>query len=293
MNPQNQGPQFPHQNDDYAQQQAEVERQMQQILASPDPILQAQKPKRTIGILALIFSVILPPIGAILAVISIFKGFVSKKDKPLGFMGIGSLVLSILMSTVIIVAISSPSRVLNSSDDAAEAAEGVDATELSLNGVSLQLNVSAEFDEVERTDNYITWESEGDAFTDRMSLSVTPLNSSEEEAPREAISPDDAFKVWENTILLNDLSECTDPVIKDIDVKVADVKEATQSSYECEVANDEGQTNKFKGLYISIVTADDDEITLHYFIQEENWSVPSTIAEQVVKTVRTDKETDS
>lgn len=289
MNPQNQDPQFSHQNDDYAQQQAEVQRQMQQILASPDPMQHAAKPKRTIGILALIFSVILPPIGMILAIISIFKGFTSQRDKILGFMGVGSLILGALMSLVLIVAISSSTE--TSSNNANSTSEGEKAAEYSFNGVSLQLAIPEGFEEVENTTTYINWESEHEAFTDRMSLSVAPLESSQDEQIlREATTPEDVSTVWANTILLNDLSECTEPTVTDVEVEAVNVKEVTQSSYECEVTSDEGEASKFKGRYVSIITSEDEEIIVHYFIQEKNWNVPSDVAEQVAKTVRIEKE---
>lgn len=283
MNPQNQDPRFSHQNDEYAQQQAEVQRQMQQIM-STDTFVQPSQPKPTLGILALVFAVILPPLGFILAIISILKGFVTAKHKALGLMGVGALVLSLFMTLVFIVALIPGD---SSSDERSNTLENLERDEISLKGATVHISIPDEYKEVERTDDYSVWQSD-EELPDFITVHVNKIEPLYSGTGEELINPEKRMQVYSNVWLhsrANDLSNCQNPVYEDSKhVNYPNTEASAQLTYTCTGEND-GIVTQYKGEYLLLV-AGGYEVAVRAVLKQSTWDAVGDNMYDLLKNVR-------
>lgn len=286
MNPQNQEPKFPHQNDDYAQQQAEVQRQMQQIMNTELPIQQSQQ-KPTLGILALIFAVVFPPLGLILAISAIFKGFIIAKHKALGLMGVVALLVSTLMLLVFITLLFSSDA---NNTDIEEQQSNAQRSQISLHDTLIQLDVPEGFEETEVTEDYMVWEAGEDELADKITVSVgdnETLDLAQQAAGSNLTDAEDT--IWANTLLTNDLSDCDNPKPSEIKNTQLNGQNAAHLSYTCNIVGEDNRVVSFQGEYISMITKDNKEVTIHYFVKAATWEASSDVFNRSVENIRINK----
>lgn len=264
-------PQFPHQDDEYAQQQAEVQRQMQQIMSSPNPVQVAPTNSGSDGswkIIAVSFlmSLLLPPIGVVLSIICIYKGFISKKNNTLGFSGVGSLIVGICMSLVLALLVFG-----SGGDNKIATINKIESETVSLEDKLLTLGIPSTYSVIDQSDLSITWKPDNADSAAFISADIGEVQVSDEDIVAYEDQKNEVHDAIWSYASENYMSDCNVPELETAEkVDYEGVRVAIKLTYSCSVVLESGDEIVFVGEYISMII-DGRVVDIIYFIEEENW----------------------